>query len=102
APGAAPNQVQVSYHAVEGMSVDHLGRLHIQTAAGDLIDDAPFVYQVINGKTVQVQAQSKLLGNHLYTFQISGSYDKTKQLIIDPNLVWSTFLGGADDDDGNA
>ncbi|HMB95387.1 MAG TPA: SBBP repeat-containing protein, partial [Tepidisphaeraceae bacterium] len=101
APGADPSQVKINYSGIAGLSIDHLGRLHIQTKSGDLIDDAPFVYQTINGKQVQVKAHFKLLDDHSYTFQLDGSYDPSQQLVLDPNLVWSTFLGCAADDSGS-
>src|SRR5450432_3229202 len=101
AAGADPNQVKISYSGIEGLSVDHLGRLHVQTATGQLIDDAPFVYQTINGKRVEVKAQFKLLDNDTYAFQLNGSYDKSQELVIDPDLTWSTFLGGGSTDVGN-
>jgi hypothetical protein len=100
AAGADASQVKVSYSGITGLSIDHLGRLHIQTKDGDLIDNAPFVYQTINGKQVQVQASFKLLDNDTYTFQL-GKYDTSKALVIDPSLVWSAFLGGSDSDTGN-
>jgi hypothetical protein len=101
APGADPSQVKVDYSGVKGLSIDHLGRLHVQTAAGDLIDDAPVVYQNIDGKRVSIKAEFKLLSDHSYTFQLDGAYDHSQELIIDPDLSWATFIGGAGTDAGN-
>ena len=102
APGADYRQIQVQYEGIGGLSVDANGVLHVSLGDGwgDVVDDAPQVYQVIDGQQVAVVGQFVLLDDHTYTFQITGSFDPGKELVIDPNLAWSTYLGGSDSDSG--
>ena len=95
APGADYQQISIHYDGIEGLSVDAQGRVARPTALGELTDDAPVIYQEIGGQQVAVAGQFKLLDADTYTFTITGSYDPTRELVIDPNLAWSTYLGGS-------
>jgi len=72
-----------------------------QSPWGELIDEAPFIYQMIAGQQVEVSGAFKLLDADTYTFEVSGPYDPSLELIIDPELAWSTYLGGSDIDGGS-
>ncbi len=101
APGADYQQIRIHYDGIEGLSVDAQGVLHVQTALGELTDDAPFIYQQIGGRQVAVAGQFKLLDADTYTFTVSGAYDPTRELVIDPQLAWSTYLGSSGDEWGS-
>ncbi len=100
APGTNANVIQIDYSGIEGLSLDDKGNLHISTAAGEVIDYAPFAYQQINGQHVKVEASYRLIDNDSYGFSVTGDYDESSPLIIDPDLTWSTFLGGNEEDSG--
>jgi hypothetical protein len=100
APGADYRQVQISYDNIQGLSVDSKGRLHVKTRLGELVDDAPIVYQKVNGKRVQIKSAFKLIDSNTYTFALKGSYDKTRELVLDPTVDWQTYLGGSAADTG--
>ena len=70
------------------------GALHVSTALGELTDDAPFIYQEINGQQTPVAGRFELVDADTYTFTITGIYDATRELVIDPDLAWGSFLGG--------
>jgi hypothetical protein len=97
APGADYQQIRIHYDGIKGLSIDAQGVLHVQTALGDLTDAAPMIYQQIGGRQVPVAGQFKLLDADTYTFVITGPYDPTRELVIDPDLAWSTYLGGSGD-----
>ena len=100
APGTNADTIQIDYSGIEGLSLDDKGNLHITTAAGKVIDYAPFAYQKINGQRVEVKVSYKLIDNDSYGFLITGDYDESLPLTIDPDLAWSTFLGGSAEDYG--
>ncbi|KKL26834.1 hypothetical protein LCGC14_2391280, partial [marine sediment metagenome] len=102
APGADYAQVQVSFEGIEGLSIDPLGALHVQTELGELIDDAPYIYQEIDGERIEVAGAFSLVDADTYRFSVTGAYDSSEQLIIDPLLIWSSFLGGSGYDYGSA
>lgn len=68
------------------------GRLHIYTEVNHVIEDEPFVYQVIDGERVLVDAEYVLEGDRL-SYQINDSYDKSLPLVIDPTLIFSSYSG---------
>ena len=100
APGADWRQIQVQYQGTEGLSLDGLGNLHVQTSLGELVDDAPYCYQEIGGRQVEVPARFELVDAQSCRFVLTGGYDPTKELVIDPNLAWATYLGGSGLDTG--
>ena len=100
APGADYTQIEVSYAGIEGLSIDVAGALHVQTELGDLIDPAPYIYQDIAGARIEVAGAFELIGQDTYTFTLTGDYDPNAELIIDPDLSWSTYMGGSGKDWG--
>ena len=102
APGADYTQIQISYTGIEGLYVDAEGTLHVQTALGELTDDAPTIYQEIGGVRTDIAGSFQLVDSDTYTFVITGSIDPSAELVIDPNLAWSTYLGGLTTDKASA
>ena len=102
APGADYRQIQVRYAGIEGLSLAADGSLHVQLGNGwgEMVDDAPYIYQVIDGRQVAVAGRFMLLDASSYSFEISGDYDPAEALVIDPDLAWSTYLGGSNNDEG--
>jgi hypothetical protein len=99
-PGASAEDVRLGYRGAEGLSVGAGGQLLVQTSLGVLKDAAPVSYQRIGGERVPVQSRYKLTGDGGYGFAV-GAYDPRYPLVIDPELDYSTFLGGAAFDEGS-
>jgi hypothetical protein len=92
-PGGDHRQIQVAYHGVEELRVKADGSLGIVTAFGELRESAPRIYQDIEGNRIEVSGCFRLLGKTAYTFEIA-AYDPHHDLVIDPTLVYSSYLGG--------
>ena len=75
------------------------GNLHIQTSVNEIIEQKPFAYQVIAGKTVEVPCIFSLNKNIL-TFEFPNGFDNTIPLVIDPVLTFSTYTGSIADNWG--
>ena len=58
----------------------------------------PFAYQEKNGIKEKVEGSFRTEGNRI-GFELGG-YDVKRPLIIDPEMKYSTYLGGANDDHG--
>jgi hypothetical protein len=77
------------------------GDLLVRTGRDVLRLKAPNVYQEIAGTRRPVAGHYVLRGESRVGFKIA-DHDMTRPLVIDPVLVYSTFLGGHDTDDGAA
>ena len=98
-PGARVSDIRLAYEGVDGLTLDREGGLQIGTAIGVLRDAPPVAFQEISGKRVPVASRYELAG-HAYGFT-TDRYDSDRELIIDPGLDYSTFLGGTSHEFGN-
>jgi ELWxxDGT repeat protein len=110
APGADPKTIALQFQGAEKVEADGIGNLVVHTAAGKIQLQKPFVYQEVEGIRQRIPGGYLLKGKLQVGFEV-GAYDTTKPLIIDPVLVYSTYLGGSNaeygygiavDDSGNA
>jgi len=101
APGADPNVIQIAFQGIEGAEISRMGDLLLRTAQGDLRLSKPIAYQDRNGTREAVSASYIRKGVSGIGFQL-GDYDRSRPLIIDPVLVYSTYLGGNGFDQGYA
>jgi beta-propeller repeat-containing protein len=105
-PGANPADIRFAYKGADALSLDAAGSLLVNTSMGVLKDAAPQSYQMIGGTAVPVDSGYALTKgsdgrNDGYGFRVGG-YQSDRELVIDPGLEYSTFLGGAGDDIGAA
>lgn len=98
-PGASPEAIRLAYAGAQSLSLTAGGALAVQTPGGTLKDAAPKTYQVVDGRRVPVESRYRLDGGTGYGFAV-GSYDRSQPLVIDPALIWSTYLGGDEHDAG--
>jgi len=98
-PGAKPETIRVAYRGVRKITVDSQGELHLQTPLGEIQQKKPVAYQDVDGARRKVLARYKVLASNQLGFEVAG-YDKTRPLVIDPVLRYSTYLGGDVDDYG--
>lgn len=99
-PGGDPSLISIAYSGISSLRLDPDGSLRIQTDFGELRESAPRIYQNIDGRHVAIEGRFKLLDDAAYTFEI-GRYDPEHAVVIDPTLVYSTYLGGAGEEVGN-
>ena len=79
--------------------MDTNGELLIKTSIGEVRQKAPIAYQVVDGEKQKVASRYRLLPGRQVAFDLGG-YDPKRELVIDPVLRYSTFLGGDEDDYG--
>lgn len=95
--GADPTAISMRYEGVSALSLRE-GNLIAKTSVLDMVELAPYAYQIIDGDTVDVKASYRLKGNRV-DFDID-PYDKRYPLVIDPYLHFSTYTGSASDNWG--
>ena len=99
APGADPDAIALSFDGVEKLRIDAQGDLVLETAGGEIRQHKPLVYQEVDGIRREIAGSYVLNGGYQVGFQVA-AYDAGKPLIIDPVLVYSTYLGGSARDRG--
>jgi uncharacterized repeat protein (TIGR01451 family) len=99
APGADPKAIRLAFEGVHKFALDAQGNLILHTAGGELLQRAPIVYQEIDGARQKISGRYVLKTKDRVGFQVA-AYDRTKPLVIDPVLVYSTYLSGTGYDEG--
>jgi len=100
APGASWRQIIVRYDGIDGLSVDEKGALHVATFLGEMVDNAPIVYQKTPEGHMGVDAHFRLVDSCSYGFEITDRVDSSLPLVIDPVIVWASYFGGNNDEPG--
>ncbi len=93
APGVDPSQIRLAYSGTEGLKTDHDGNLLIATPLGALIQRKPKVYQEFGSERREIEATYAISGGRVQ-FALS-AWDRSRPLVIDPTVEYSTYLGGA-------
>jgi len=101
-PGADWRKIRLRYEGIEDLKLCEDGSLELKLGEGwrPLVDSAPYIYQETAGGRKQVPGRFSLAGNRVCAFEITGPLDPSLPLVIDPELAWSTYLGGSGDDGG--
>jgi hypothetical protein len=99
APGAEPNQIRLAFESPQGVGlrIDAAGDLIVSAAGGEVRFHKPVVYQHAVGQRLLIDGQYVLSGRDEVGFGLT-SYDRSKPLVIDPVMTYSTYLGGSDDE----
>src|SRR5260370_16235488 len=84
------------------MRLDSDGDLILSVQGKELRQRRPLVYQEIGGKRVEVAGGYELTKRTGEVRFAIARYDRTKPLIVDPVLAYSTYLGGAGNDYGTS
>ncbi|MCU1343433.1 MAG: uncharacterized protein JWN92_2856 [Candidatus Acidoferrum typicum] len=101
APGANPEVIQIEFQGAKNLRFDSAGDLLVNVGAGDVRLHKPIAYQGSGDAKHEVAASYVMKTAQSVSFQLA-RYDAGEQLIIDPVLSYSTYLGGSEIDVGNA
>ncbi len=97
-PGGNPSKIQLEYEGVDNLLIED-GNLVVYTTVANVMEVAPYAYQIINGKEKEVKCNYVLRRNRL-SFEFPEGYNSKYELIIDPSLVFSTYTGSTGDNWG--
>jgi hypothetical protein len=107
APGANPGAIRLKFRGAKSIEINRNGDLVLKIHGGETILHKPVTYQS-NGKDASpasdagkhfVAARYVLRGQREVQFGVE-DYDRSRTLVIDPVLSYSTFLGGSRIDGG--
>jgi hypothetical protein len=101
APETDFSQIQLSFEGVDSLELDNEGNLLLKTEQGILQQNKPQLYQEIAGKRQVIEGRYQLLSDNKVGFKVE-QYNQQYALVIDPVLVYSSYLGGGKSDSGIA
>ena len=101
APGTDPSVIRLAFQGANSIRIDAQGELVAQTAAGEVRLRKPVAYQEVAGSQKPVTVNYVLEGERSVAFQLA-EYDPRQPLVIDPILIYSTYLGGSNIDSSNS
>lgn len=99
-PGANAAAIQLQYNGADSVYLKN-GELFIETSITDFYEQKPYAYQDIDGRRVQVACEFRL-NNNVLSFDFPKGYNKKFPLVIDPQLIFSTYSGSTADNWGNS
>lgn len=90
--GADPALIRMQYNGQKSLTI-HNGALQIDAGFLTVREIIPAAYQVVNGKQHIVRCEYLLDGNTV-SFRFPDGYDAALPLVIDPEVLASTYSGG--------
>jgi len=97
-PGADVSNIKVHYKWAQSVRIKD-NALQIKTTVGDMVEERPYAYQEINGERVKVSCKFVLHDGQV-SFDFPNGYNAGYTLVVDPNIVFSTYTGATADNWG--
>ena len=97
-PGGDPDKIQLQYGGHTRLYL-RSGALHVHTSVNKIVEQKPFAFQMIDGVQVEVPCKFKLVDGKV-TFDFPRGYNPAHVLVIDPQLIFSTYSGSQADNWG--
>src|SRR5665213_115086 len=92
AAGADPGQIQLKFQGATSVRTNERGELLIGTKGRKILQRKAYAYQMIGGRKVDVEAKYLPVGRSSVRLSL-GAYEKREPVVIDPILVYSTYVG---------
>lgn len=99
-PGGDVKDIKLAYSGHNGISINAEEELNLEGSFGSFKEGRPFTYQEIDGVKAEVRS-NYFIKDGKVGFEV-GEFDRGKPLVIDPSLIWATYYGGENDEEGNA
>ncbi len=94
APGADPGRIRLQVEGARHLAVTENGTLQLHSGDDTLVLNKPVIYQTGPGGRRAVDGGYVLRGGDQVSLWL-GEYDTSRPLIIDPVLVYGSYLGGS-------
>lgn len=91
APGKDPATIRFGVEGADEVAIDGSGDLVLAVAGRQVRWHKPVCYQDIEGERRAVEGAYERVGEDRFAFRL-GDYDHTHPLVIDPALVYATFV----------
>lgn len=95
-PNADINKIKFKIEGEDNYSINNKGELVIHTSVGEIVHGKLYAYQ----EDRSIECKFKETNEGLLSIDL-GEYDNQKKIIVDP-LIYSTFIGGINNDTGHS
>jgi len=95
APGGDPGVIKFSFEGATGVRVDESGNLIVVAPEGEVYHHRPIFYQEVDGNKKVLSGRYLVNGRREVGFFVK-AFDRSKPLVIDPVIDYSTYLGSGD------
>jgi hypothetical protein len=96
-PGADPADISLAFEGGHDVRLDTNGELVLSIGNEEIRQQRPVIYQDLDGVRTEIAGGYQLEGQKV-GFHVA-NYDENYPLVIDPVLVYATYLGGSGTDD---
>ena len=97
APGADPSKIAFRIGGAARMKINAHGDLVLHGTDSDFVMHKPVIYQTIAAERRPIEGTFVKKRKNEVAFRL-GPYDHSQELVIDPAIGFSSFLGGAGED----
>jgi hypothetical protein len=95
-PGASPSPIRITFTGADDVKVEDAGDLVLRVADHEIRQRAPVIYQAVGADRRRVEGRYLLRNREAHV--ALAAYDRSAALVIDPTIVFSTYLGGSSTD----
>lgn len=93
-PGGDPSDVVLAFTGADELALDDDGNLVVRAGPARIVQRVPTVYQERGGERVEREGRFVLLDGQRVGFWVD-DYDPDRALVIDPEVLFATVLGGS-------
>ena len=92
-PKRSAKDIKIQFNGLNKLYLK-AGHLVLETALGNVIEQAPLAYQIIKDQKIEIPCKY-VLNENVISFKLLKPYNKKYPLIIDPVLIFSTYSGSS-------
>ena len=102
-PGADPRTIRLQFQGARHLSITSEGDLAFEFGDGRMLQKKPLIYQEdpLTATRREVRGRYVRVARNVVGLRVDG-YDRKRPLVIDPTLVYCSYLGGSGTDQINA
>jgi hypothetical protein len=102
-PGADPRAISLRFRGARHLNLTSEGDLAFEFGNGRMVQGKPLIYQEDPATSTrrEIRGRYVLVARNVVGLRVDG-YDRKRPLVIDPTLVYCSYLGGSGSDQINA
>jgi len=100
-PSSNADAIALKYEGASDLSLSEEGQVIIKTPLTSFKEAVPYSFQQVGKRSIEVKSKFVLKDGNTVHFELPDGYNKSEKLVIDPELIFSTYSGSAADNWGH-